>query len=90
MVPGAWYEEAVTFVVDRGLFQGTDQGLFAPDAPMTRAMLLTVLARMEDVEPTNDENWYGGTLDWGLAAPLMITRCMETPPLPAPWDRRPD
>lgn len=79
VVPGAWYEEAVTFVVDRGLFQGTDQGLFAPDAPMTRAMLLTVLARIEDVEPTNDESWYGGALDWAVKSGISDGSNPETP-----------
>lgn len=42
---GSWYYDAVMFVVDKGLFQGTGASLFSPDTPMTRAMFVTVLGR---------------------------------------------
>lgn len=44
---GHWAAGAVNFVSSRGLFQGTDPGVFSPDAPMSRAMLVTVLHRLE-------------------------------------------
>lgn len=40
-----WANEAITFVVEKGLFQGTSATTFAPEATMTRAMLLQVLYR---------------------------------------------
>ncbi len=46
---GAWYYAAVDFAVKKGLFNGTSPTTFAPDTPMTRAMLVTVLWRYENV-----------------------------------------
>jgi hypothetical protein len=53
---GAWYADAVRFVTGRELFNGTSETEFSPNAPMTRAMLVTVLYRLEN-EPgaTADE-----------------------------------
>ena len=42
-----WFYEDVHFAVSRGLFNGLDEDIFAPDASMTRAMLVTVLYRLE-------------------------------------------
>lgn len=61
-----WAKDSVDFVSARELFRGTAERTFAPEEPMTRAMLLTVLARVEDVEPADDETWYGGALDWAV------------------------
>ncbi len=44
---GDWFAEDVEFVTTHGLFEGTNKG-FEPTAPMTRAMLATVLYRLED------------------------------------------
>ncbi len=44
---GAWYEEAVKFAVENGLFSGTSVTTFSPDKKMTRAMLVTVLYRLD-------------------------------------------
>ena len=43
-----WYAGAVAFVTSRELFQGVSDAQFAPTASMTRAMLVTVLHRLED------------------------------------------
>lgn len=40
----AWYREAVEFVVKNGLFNGVGKEEFAPNSPMTRAMLMRLLA----------------------------------------------
>lgn len=45
---GSWYHDAVYYVVERGLFQGTGENTFAPDMTMTRGMMTTVLYRMSD------------------------------------------
>lgn len=44
---GAWYADAVKYAVDNGLFSGTSASKFSPSKSMTRAMLVTVLWRME-------------------------------------------
>lgn len=46
-----WFYDDVAFVYENGLFSGTDSRSFSPNASMTRAMLVTVLYRLEG-EPT--------------------------------------
>lgn len=64
---GHWAEDAVAFVSARELFAGDDGGVFAPDAPMTRAMLMTVLARLDGVKTGGGADWYQAGLDWAAA-----------------------
>lgn len=45
--PSAWYAQAVEYVSENGLMSGTGGGKFSPGTPMTRAMLATVLYRMD-------------------------------------------
>jgi len=45
--PALWYREGIDYVLEAGLFQGISATRFAPDQPMTRAMFVTVLHRME-------------------------------------------
>lgn len=45
-----WAEEDIDYVYSNGLMNGTDKTHFAPDMPLTRAMLVTVLYRL-DKEP---------------------------------------
>ena len=42
-----WFYNDVLFVYDEGLFAGTSDTTFSPNAAMTRAMLVTVLYRLE-------------------------------------------
>lgn len=42
-----WGYEAVQFASSRELFTGTGDSVFSPDAPMKRAMVWTVLARLD-------------------------------------------
>ena len=46
-----WFYDDIAFVYENGLFSGTDSRSFSPNASMTRAMLVTVLYRLEG-EPT--------------------------------------
>lgn len=56
---GSWYEQAVAYAVQRSLFNGVGGDRFDPNGPMTRAMVMTVLARLdgEDTEPRYLETW---------------------------------
>jgi hypothetical protein len=68
-----WFYEAVEFVCSNGLFDGTDYTTFSPDLPMTRAMLVTVLYRLEG-EPAvsgasgftdvKSGQWYTNAVIW--------------------------
>lgn len=65
VAPDAWYCNAVQFVSENGLMTGTTGTEFSPDAPMTRAMLWTVLGRLDgaDVSGTGN-NWYASAQIW--------------------------
>ena len=45
----AWYADAVQFVTEKKLFQGSPDGLFSPAGTMTRAMFVTVLGRYDNI-----------------------------------------
>jgi len=47
--PNDWHYEAVHFAVSSGLFSGTTDTTFSPNAPTTRGMFVTVLGRLADV-----------------------------------------
>ena len=77
---GGWKAEAAAFVSARELFSGGADGLFRPDAPMTRAMLAAVLHNLEgnpapegsggfsDVAPGA---WYADAVDWAAARGIV-------------------
>lgn len=48
----AWYAPAVQTCAEQGLFQGTSPTTFSPELSMTRGMFVTVLGRMENIDPT--------------------------------------
>jgi len=69
----AWYFDSVSFAFANGLFSGTSNTGFTPEASMTRSMLVTVLWRMEG-EPTvkktsefsdvKSGQWYETAVAW--------------------------
>lgn len=64
----AWYNEAVSFASSLELFQGNGES-FAPEAPMTRGMLMTVLYRFEGAEThSEDDKWYSDAQAWSQTA----------------------
>lgn len=44
----AWYNEAVEYVVEQGLMNGVSANEFAPNANLTRGMLVTILWRLDN------------------------------------------
>lgn len=63
---GSWYEEAVTFVVNEGLFQGAGSRSFAPNGEMSRAMLMVVLARLDGQDTGGGTPWYEKGVIWAM------------------------
>lgn len=61
-----WGAEAVAFASSRELFAGTSATTFAPDTAMTRAMIVTVLARFEGVDTTTGSTWYEAGQQWAV------------------------
>lgn len=59
-----WSKDAVAFVTERNLFQGTSADKFSPETAMNRAMLVTVLARLDGADTTGGANWYEPGVKW--------------------------
>lgn len=69
-----WYYDAVQYVYDVGLFSGTSDGIFSPNADMDRAMFVKVLSnKTENYEAVADgaifrdvpaEQWYYECVQW--------------------------
>lgn len=77
---GAWYYDSIKYVYRNGLFAGTTSTTFSPDASMTRAMLVTVLYRMEGnpaVNGTNpftdvaDQKYYTNAVIWAAQQKII-------------------
>ena len=66
VVPGAWYVDAVNYVVANGLMEGTSATTFEPEARMTRAMFWTILARI-DGETITGSTWADDARAWAMA-----------------------
>ena len=72
----AWYYDAVKYTYQNGLMNGTDKDKFEPETEMTRAMLVTVLYRVEGEPEASefknpfkdvDNNWYTDAICWAAA-----------------------
>ena len=72
LTAGSWYYDGVRCALENGLMTGTSARTFAPDRPVTRAMLVTILWRLagepygrvspfEDVLPGS---WYAQAVSW--------------------------
>ena len=70
-----WFYEAVMFATENKLMNGVEEGVFAPGNNVTRAMLVTVLYRMEN-EPAvsassfkdiEKGSWYANAVAWANA-----------------------
>ena len=54
----ATFYEDVAFAYENGLFVGTSDTTFSPNASMTRAMLVTVLYRLEGQPAVNGRSGF--------------------------------
>ena len=64
---GDWFADAVDFVVESGLMNGTGDGVFSPNAPTTRGMVMTILARHSGVDTAGSSPWFQAGMDWAQA-----------------------
>ncbi|MBQ3077394.1 MAG: S-layer homology domain-containing protein [Clostridia bacterium] len=77
VAPGAWYAQAVTAAVERGITVGTGGGSFSPDVPLTRASFAVMLTRLHLHSDGNaviggeaafpdvaDDTWYAPAVRW--------------------------
>jgi uncharacterized repeat protein (TIGR02543 family) len=74
-----WFYANVEYVYTNGLFAGTSAVTFSPNAPMTRAMLVTVLWRMEGTPAAGGNSftdvanglWYSDAVAWAAANEIV-------------------
>ena len=72
IAPDAWYKDAIQYAYDNGLMTGVSDTEFAPEATTTRAMIVSILARLEGVESAeaagfadvDDNDWYATAVNW--------------------------
>jgi len=77
---GMWYTDAVEYVYHRGMMQGVGNNLFGIDATTTRAMLVTILWRLEGCPVVNYlmqfediayETWYTEAIRWAASEKIV-------------------
>ncbi|SBW04891.1 exported hypothetical protein [uncultured Eubacteriales bacterium] len=77
---GAWYYDAVKYAIQNGLFTGTTTTTFGPEADMSRAMLVTVLYRLEGkpavtagatFTDVGNGQWYTDAVRWANATGII-------------------
>ena len=59
-----WAKDAIDFVSARGLVNGMNDSIYAPDASTTRAQLWTILARQNNADLTGGATWFENAQDW--------------------------
>ena len=71
VAPNAWYKDAVQYAYDNGLMTGVSATEFAPEATTTRAMIVSILARLEGVTSAEaagftdvSDEWYATAVNW--------------------------
>ena len=64
---GHWAENAIDFATAHEMFAGTSETTFSPDDTMTRAMLMTVLARFDGEDTAGGSVWYEKGMAWAVA-----------------------
>ncbi|MBR5390566.1 MAG: S-layer homology domain-containing protein [Clostridia bacterium] len=78
--PNAWYHEYVDYVVSKGLMQGVANDRFAPDITTTRAMIVTILHRLEGKPAVSGKvsfddveagSWYADAVAWAEANEIV-------------------
>ena len=64
----AWYYDAVAYVSASGMMTGTSAAAFSPDAATTRAMIWTVLARLNGQSVDGGSPWHAAAQSWAVSA----------------------
>ena len=60
----AWYKDAVDFVADKGIMNGTGDNKFSSEDNLTRGMLMTMLARYDGQDTSGGSVWYEKGMNW--------------------------
>ncbi|MBQ3101206.1 MAG: S-layer homology domain-containing protein [Clostridia bacterium] len=72
---GKWYSEGISFCAANGYMNGTSENVFDRNSTLTRAMFMTILAKIDGADLTPYENsssfvdvrgdaWYSAAIEW--------------------------
>lgn len=75
----SWCADAVAFASSRELFQGTSSTQFSPDSGANRAMVVTVLARLEGENTDGGDSWYDQGRQWAMENDISDGSNMDAP-----------
>lgn len=75
----AWYHEAVDYVLDNGMMNGTGATAFAPNAKLSRGMIAQVLYNLENrpgasgsvFNDVASDAWYADAVSWAAAQGIV-------------------
>lgn len=62
-----WFYSDVKYAYETGLMTGTSADAFSPGAPVTRGMVMTILARREGIRTDRYTPWYAAGCEWAKA-----------------------
>lgn len=90
---GVWYEEAVRYVRENGLMEGTSADTFEPAAGLTRAMMAQLLynragrpavSEGSGFDDVNGDQWYADAVAWAAAEGIVngVTESLFAPDQP--------
>ena len=65
-----WAKAPITYVAARGLLIGVEDTLFAPSMQTSRAMIWSILARLEGVQLEETTPWYASSQAWAVDAAI--------------------
>ncbi len=76
---GDWFYDPVCYVYSQGLMTGTSATTFEPNTPLSRAMLVAVLHRLEgspqasagDFTDVADGDWYAQAVNWAASVGVV-------------------
>ena len=76
-----WYHTGVDYVLNEGMMNGMGGGIFAPNGNLSRAMLVTILWRLEGkpavnyamtFEDVDAESWYTEAVRWAASEEIVL------------------
>lgn len=74
-----WFYSDVKYAYETGLMTGTAADAFSPEAPVTRGMVMTILARREGIRTDRYTPWYAAGCEWAKATGISDGSNPEAP-----------
>lgn len=74
-----WFYSDVKYAYETGLMTGTSGTAFSPEAPVTRGMVMTILARREGIRTDRYTPWYAAGCEWAKATGISDGSNPEAP-----------